>query len=321
MYEVFTKLLNMSLTASLLVIAVILLRIVLKKVPKRSICILWVLVAFRLIVPFSITSSASVFNVVHMGSNASERMEYFQYNGKTEKPTLTFDIPSGENADVYPNIPTSEINEGSESFEPATAEKHTAKIYLPAVMMVWALGVAAILIYAMISFFELRKNVAASIPQTKNIYICDEINSPFILGIVRPRIYLPSSLKDGVKEHVIAHEQAHLKRFDHLWKPIGFLLLAVYWFNPILWLAYVLFCRDIEAACDEKVIEDFDRQWKVKYSEALLSCAVERRMITICPLAFGETNVKGRVKGVLNYKKPAFWVTGVTAIICVIMAI
>lgn len=174
MYEVFTKLLNMSLTASLLVIAVILLRILLKKVPKRSICILWVLVAFRLIVPFSITSSASVFNVFHMESDAAERMEYFQYNGKPEKPSLTFDFPVAENADVYQAMQRSEsIGTNSigstESSELVPAERHTAKIYLPAIMMIWALGVAAILSYALISFFALRKNVAASIPETGNI--------------------------------------------------------------------------------------------------------------------------------------------------------
>jgi beta-lactamase regulating signal transducer with metallopeptidase domain len=193
--------------------------------------------------------------------------------------------------------------------------------YLPAVMFIWGLGVLGMIAYALVSYVNLKRKVSASIKRKDNVYICDEIKSSFIFGVIRPRIYLPSGIEESVENYVIAHEKAHLKRHDYLWKPLGFLLLAVYWFHPILWLAYVLFCRDIEAACDEKVIEDLDKERKADYSAALLICAMQRRMITVCPLAFGETNVKGRVKSILNYKKPAFRVVAVAIVLCIAAAI
>lgn len=307
MYEVFTKLLNMSLLASVLVLAVVLLRIVLKKAPKKIICALWILVAFRLICPFSISSSLSVFNVLNFGSGAGSKVEYFQYNEKTEKPALSFDVPGLVNDDL--------------STDSMTIGTRTAGVYLPTVMYVWMAGVIIMLSYAMISYIKVRREVSASIKRTGNVFVCDEINSPFILGVLRPRIYLPSGLKESVEANVLAHENAHIRRLDFLWKPFGFLLLSVYWFNPVLWVAYILFCRDIEAACDEKVIEDLDKEGKAHYSEALLACASGRKMITVCPLAFGETDVKGRVKNVLNYKKPAFWIIIVAIIACIVVVV
>ena len=307
MYEVFTKLLNMSLLASVLVLAVVLLRIVLKKAPKKIICALWILVAFRLICPISISSSLSVFNVLNFGSGAGSRVEYFQYNEKTEKPALSFDVPGLVNDNLSPDS--------------MTIGTRTAGVYLPTIMYVWMVGVIIMLSYAMISYIKVRREVSASIKRTGNVFVCDEINSPFILGLFRPRIYLPSGLKESVEANVLAHENAHIRRLDFLWKPFGFLLLSVYWFNPVLWAAYILFCRDIEAACDEKVIEDLDKEGKAHYSEALLACASGRKMITVCPLAFGETDVKGRVKNVLNYKKPAFWIIIVSIVALVVVAI
>lgn len=307
MYEVFTKLLNMSLLASVLVLAVVLFRIVLKKAPKKIICALWILVAFRLICPISFSSSLSVFNVLNFGSGAGSRVEYFQYNEKTEKPALSFDLPGLVNDDL--------------STDSMTIGTRTAGVYLPTVMYVWMAGVIIMLSYALISYMKVRREVSASIKRTGNVFVCDEIKGPFILGVLRPRIYIPSGLNKSVEANVLAHENAHIKRLDFLWKPLGFLLLSVYWFNPVMWVAYILFCRDIEAACDEKVIEVLDKEGKAYYSEALLACASGRKMITVCPLAFGETDVKGRVKNVLNYKKPAFWIVLVAVISCAVVAI
>ncbi len=307
MYEVFTKLLNMSLIASVLVLAVVLLRLVLKKAPKQIVCALWILVAFRLICPISISSSMSVFNVLNFGSGTSSNVEYFQYNEKTEKPALSFDLPGLVNDNL--------------SSDSMTIRTRTAGAYLPTVMNIWMVGVIIMLSYALISYVKIKKDVSASIKRIDNVYVCDDIKVPFILGVIRPRIYLPSGLGKSLEENVIAHENAHLKRLDFLWKPLGFLLLSVYWFNPIIWIAYILFCRDIEAACDEKVIEDLDKEGKANYSEALIACASSRKMVTVCPLAFSETNVKERVKNVLNYKKPAFWVIIVTVFALVVVAI
>ncbi|MDO4500286.1 MAG: M56 family metallopeptidase, partial [Erysipelotrichaceae bacterium] len=176
-------------------------------------------------------------------------------------------------------------------------------------------------LYGSISYIFLKRKVRASLIEEDDIYIADEISSPFILGIINPIIYLPSGLENDIRENVLLHEKEHLRRKDHLWKPLGFILLSVYWFNPLLWLAYILLCRDIEGACDEAVITKMNKEEILSYSNALLTCATYRRMISACPLAFGETDVKGRVKGVLNYKKPAFWISGVAILTCLIVSV
>lgn len=186
---------------------------------------------------------------------------------------------------------------------------------------VWLIGLAAMLLYALVSYLRLRRRVSASIPLRENIYVCDEVPSPFILGIVRPRIYLPSVLDEAQRGSVLSHERAHLARRDHWWKPLGFALLAVYWFNPLLWLAYTLLCRDIELACDERVLRGMDAGQVKDYSSALLACSVPRRMIAACPLAFGEVGVGARVKNALRYKKPAFWIVAASVIVCIVVAV
>lgn len=307
MYEFFAKLLNMSLTAGVLVIAIVLLRLVLKKAPKKYICILWALVALRLVLPIGISSSLSVFNLMNTETSSSGQIEYFSYNGKTEKPTLNFDVVGLVNDNYSPDS--------------MTVGTRTAGMYLPTVMYIWLFGVVAMLAYAVISYIQLRKQVAASICREDKVYVCDEIKSPFILGIIRPLIYIPSGLTAEIEKNVLAHEKTHLKRLDHLWKPFGYFLLSIYWFNPILWVAYILLCKDIETACDEKVIESMDKGSIAGYSEALLACAVKRRMITACPVAFGETDAQGRIKNVLNYKKPAFWIVAASVIVCIVAAV
>lgn len=185
----------------------------------------------------------------------------------------------------------------------------------------WIVGMVAMLLYSFISCLSIRKKVREATLMKEQIWLCDHISSPFIFGIVRPRIYLPSDMCDADMEYVIAHEKAHLKRYDHLWKPLGFLLLIVYWFHPLLWAAYVLLCRDIEFACDEKVIKEMGSGIKKSYAEALINCSVPRKMIAVCPLAFGEVGVKERIKKVLNYKKPAFWTVIIAVVACVALAV
>ena len=237
MYGAFAKLLNMSLTAGILTLAIIPVRVFMKKAPRRYVCILWAIVAVRLVCPVSVESSFSFFNLLPVGNYAEGAAEVFRYSGENGQPEIHIDVPvlSGEETARDGRI----------------AADHTADFYLPALIAVWVAGSSVMLLWALISHLRLKRLTAASIRKSDNIYVCEAIHSPFILGVIRPRIFLPSGLAEETKSHVIAHERAHIRRLDHWWKPAGFLLLAAYWFNPVLWLAYVLFCRDIEAACDE----------------------------------------------------------------------
>ena len=312
MENVFIKLLNMSISAGWLILVVILLRLILKNAPKWIRYILWGIVAARLVCPLSIES---VFSLIPSAETVPQEIMYAQ------KPTIHSGVLA-LNSVVNPYL--------SESLAPEMgASVNPMQIVISLAAVSWIVGVLGMLVYAGISYGRLRKKVAASIRERKNIYFCDDIDTPFVLGIIKPRIYLPSVLAgDDKAEYVIAHEEAHIKRRDHWWKPFGFLLLAVYWFNPMIWVAYVLLCRDIELACDEYVISSLGEKDKKAYSVALLVCSiplktagVQRRMISACPLAFGEVGVKNRIKAVLNYKKPAFWMIVVAVISCMVVAV
>ena len=304
MGDLFLKILNMSIAASWLILAVVLLRFALKKAPKWIAVLLWGIVALRLAVPFSFESvlslipSAETFNA---------------HNIQYETPVISSGIPAVNNA-VNPIL--------DETFAPNPAGSvNPLYVWIFIVSVIWLIGIAAMLLYAVISYVRVRRSVAERAPYEENIFLCDQVKSPFILGLVRPKIYLPSNMDATAMEPVIAHEKAHLARRDHWWKPMGFLILTVHWFNPLCWVAYVLLCRDIELACDEKVIRQMDLDEKKQYSIALLECSTQRRLVTICPLAFGEVGVKERVKNVLNYKKPAFWVIVVAVVACAVVTV
>lgn len=289
MAGVFLKILNMSITATWVVLGVILLRLILKKAPKWISCILWSFVAIRLVFPFSFES---IFSLIP----SSKAIDTSVYNSR---PYIDFGIAPIDDR----------INEylGSHYFEGVTVPANNTVNFLTVLSIVWIIGIAAMLIYTTISYLRIKNKVEEAALLKDNIWICDNIDTPFILGIVKPRIYLSSTMSETDAEYVIAHEKAHLKRRDHLWKPFGFLLLSLHWFNPFLWVAYVLLCRDIESACDEKVLAENGTEIKKSYSEALINCSVPRKSIAACPLAFGEVGVKERVKNVLHYKKPALW--------------
>ena len=304
MNAVFIKLLNMSITASWLVLAVILLRFFLKKAPKWIMGVLWGFVAIRLICPFSLES---IFSLVPSTEPIPQNIILSEY------PAINSGLPI-INQTINPILSESLAPNAGDSINPM-------QIIVSAASVVWIIGILAMLLYTFISYVRIRRKVCEAVPLKDNIWVCDHISTPFILGMIRPRIYLPSSMNEEDIEYVISHEKVHLKRKDHIWKPLGFLLLSVYWFNPILWVAYILLCKDIELACDEKVIRQFGMEIKKPYSDALINCSVPRKMISACPLAFGEVGVKERVKGVLNYKKPAFWVILVAVIICIATAI
>lgn len=304
MEAVFLKILNMSITASYLVLAVILARLLLKKAPKFITVILWGLVAVRLVCPLSLNS---ILSLVPSAETVPQDIVYAQtpqiHSGISFVNSTVNDIVMPQ---FYPNA--------ADSANPMQIISFIASI-------VWVVGIVLMLLYTVFSYLKIYFKVREAVKVDGNIYECDRVESPFILGVIRPKIYLPSDMNGSDREYVIAHEKAHIKRRDHLWKPLGFLLLAVYWFNPVLWIAYILLCRDIELACDEKVIKQLGEQNKKSYSEALINCSAPRKMITACPVAFGETGVKGRIKSVLNYKKPAFWVIIIAMVLSIAVAV
>ena len=304
MEAIFLKLLNMSITASWLVLAVLILRLMLKRAPKYINCILWAFVAVRLIFPFSIES---VLSLIPSSEPLPEKIIY------TAHPTVNSGIPIVDNA-INPVISQSLAPQALTSINPTQVISFIAS-------WIWVIGMAVMAIYTLVTYLRIRVKVRESVVLRDNVYLCDRISTPFILGVIRPRIYLPSTMDEGESEHVISHERSHIKRRDHWWKPLGFLLLSVYWFNPVMWVAYILLCRDIELACDERVIRDMDIEDKKAYTHALLNCSIPRKMIAACPLAFGEVGVKGRIKSVLNYKKPAFWIIIAALVICAVTAV
>ena len=304
MNELFLKIINMSISASWLVLAVLILRFVLKKAPKWINVLLWGIVAIRLICPFSFESTLSLI----------PSAETIPLNiGMDTTPTINSGISAINNA-VNPII--------SQSNTPmAGASVNLLQITIGIYEYIWIFGMIALALYTAISYWRLCRKVDTAVRYKDNIFQSENVSFPFVLGIIKPRIYLPFKMNCQYLEHVVAHEQAHICRKDHLWKPLGFLLLMIHWFNPLMWLAYVLLCRDIELACDEKVIKELGNEQRGDYTQALVACSINRRMIAACPLAFGEVSVKERVKSVMNYKKPAFWVIIISVIVCVGVAV
>lgn len=303
---IFLKLINMSVSACWLILAVVLVRFVFRKAPKWINCLLWALVAIRLICPFSIESRFSLLPKAEVAGT----VEY------TGRPYIQSGITTVDNTvNTYLG----------EHYEVGAAQvkEYEKSVNNPIniIAIVWLIGVLGFLTYAFISYFNLQRKVSESVRLRENIFLCDRIQTPFILGIIRPRIFLPADMNELQIENVIAHEQAHISRRDYIWKPLGYILLAVYWFNPLCYLAYILLCRDIEMACDEKVIRNMDIEAKKAYSMVLLSCSVSGKKISACPLAFGEVGVKERIKGILNYKRPTFWVLIVSATVCIVAAV
>lgn len=304
MNELFLKIINMSISASWLVLAVLILRFVLKKAPKWINVLLWGIVAIRLICPFFFESTLSLI----------PSAETIPLNiGMDTTPTINSGISAINNA-VNPII--------SQSNTPmAGASVNLLQITIGIYEYIWIFGMIALALYTAISYWRLCRKVDTAVRYKDNIFQSENVSFPFVLGIIKPRIYLPFKMNGQYLEYVVAHEQAHICRKDHWWKPLGFLLLMIHWFNPLMWLAYVLLCRDIELACDEKVIKELGNEQRGDYTQALVACSVNRRMIAACPLAFGEVSVKERVKSVMNYKKPAFWVIIISVIVCVGVAV
>lgn len=304
MDDIFLKLVNLSISASWLILAVLVLRVVLKKTPKWVMPLLWGVVALRLVCLFSIESALSL--IPSAETIPSEIVT------ETREPVLyeqaTLDIVTN------PTLP-------SAAEVPVGVSRQQAQVDFNIYSVLWLAGMAALLVHALVSAGKLKRKLATAILLRDNIYESEFVDSPFVFGVVKPNIYLPMHMDEGTAAHVIAHERAHLARRDHWWKVLGYLVLALHWFNPLVWVAYILFCRDIELACDEKVVKGLDGAARADYSQALLSCAAPKRAVAACPLAFGEGNIKTRVKSALHYKKPAFWVAAAAVLAVVIVAV
>ena len=304
MSEIFLGVVNMSISASWIVLVVLLLRLLLKKAPKWITVLLWGVVAVRLICPFTIESAMSLIPSAEV---------------------VTPDIMLDKTPEINTGVPiinqvVNPIISSSFTPDPATSA-NPLQLWIPTFALFWLIGIFALVVYTITSYLKLKRKIGTAVLLRANIYQSENVVSPFVLGVIKPKIYLPFGMNGQDMEHVIAHENAHIRRKDHLWKPLGFLILTLHWFNPLMWLGYVILCRDIELACDEKVIKELNSEQKADYSQALLTCSVNRRMIAACPLAFGEVGVKYRVKSVLCYKKPTFWIIVVAVALSIIVAV
>ena len=333
MTHVFLTVFNMSFTAVWVVLAVVLLRWCLKNAPKWIRCVLWAAVAIRLLIPFSVESPFSLLPsaqpvpptiaqseapAIHSGvpfvDGAVNPLLNQLPKPETTPTTTPVTVPT---APSVPETKPTAAPTPTPSPQPSASPLETG-LFVAAV--VWLVGMAGMLLYTAVSYGRLKYRMRTSVLLRDNVRQSEAVPSPFVFGVFRPRVYIPFGMDADQQEYVIAHEQAHLKRRDHWIKPFAFVLLAVHWFNPFLWVAYVLLCRDIELACDEKVVKDMDAEERRAYSLALVKHSVSRRSVAACPLAFGETGVKGRIKAVMQYKKPAFWIVVAAVVACVAVA-
>lgn len=362
MEKLFLQILNMSISATYLILAIVAIRFLLKKTPKWINVLLWGLVAVRLLCPFTPESMFSLIPKAqavspeiltpqvpstNLGGGSFESGEIGTMGEIAGTGTI------GESPEILaPEVPNTNLGGGSfesgeietmgeiagtgtigespvlppvsdvESLPSAPVSDAVDPQNVMAVLaVIWAAGVVVMLAYVAYSYGRIRKKVGMAVPMGNGIYQSDQIDSAFVLGILKPKIYLPFSLKEKNINHVVSHERAHIRRRDHLWKPLGFLLLALHWFNPFMWVGYILLCHDIELACDEKVIGELGYMERAEYSEVLLSCSVNRRMVFACPVAFGEINMKGRVKSVLNYQKPTFKIICLSLVACMLLSV
>ena len=339
MGTIFFKVMEMSIAALLLMVAVALIRIPLKRAPKWFMGILWAIVALRLLVPVQVTAHVGFMpdfgNIVKACFDQEKEAEEGPItvnSGIYEAVGITKSVVN-ESADAEPmqgvdaaDVKTTDAKVADAKTVDAKAAdaktKDSSKGILLLVQIIWIVGMTLVLGYAVFCYISIKKKTAASIRfiSDDRVFVCDDIDTPFIFGTLKPTIYMPSGLDDKTIKNVIAHEKAHIKRLDHIRKMFGFLILAIHWFNPLVWLSYMLFCRDIELACDERVVSRMTLSQKRSYAESLLSCSTHRRMVLAYPLAFGEVGVGTRVKQIFNYKKPSAWLVAALIVICGILS-
>ncbi len=332
MSRIFSGVLQMSIAAAWMIPVVMVLRLLLKRAPKWVNLVLWGLVGLRLVCPFVPESRFSLMpklpilsgylygNMIGNPAGNAFRADTLQ-NGTNFSNNISQAALDGSMGAAGSGMGGAFGITGSGIGAFGAGVWRIPERLLSAFSILWLAGVILFTGYAVYSYARIRRQVAEAMWLRENLWICDEVKSPFILGLRKPKIYLSSSMDEVLYPYVIAHEQAHLKRGDQWWKPLGFLILAIHWFQPFVWAAYILFCSDLELACDESAVKKLNPQERKDYSYALLSCSMQRRLVTVCPLAFGEAGVKKRVKEILNYKKPTFWVVLAAVVVCVIVAV
>ena len=301
---IFMKLVNMSISAGWVCLAVVLLRLLLQKAPKWSRLMLWAIVGLRLVLPFSMES---VLSLLPSG-------ETIDTNRYVSRPYVHSGIAPIDRAANHAL--------GERYFEGVTvppAEAPTNPMHILAIL--WLIGMAAMFAYMLISYIRIRQKMQTATKIQENVYESELVETPFVLGTLQPRIYLPYAVREADRRYILAHETAHIRHYDHLMKPFAFALLTVYWFQPLIWLAFILFCRDLEFACDERVIRTLNVTDRANYSQALLACSLPQKKISVCPLAFSENDTKNRIRSVLQYQKPAFWVVLLALVLCIAAAV
>jgi beta-lactamase regulating signal transducer with metallopeptidase domain len=311
MRELFFCIINMSVTACYVIAAVLLVRLLLKKAPKKYSYLLWSAAAFRLVCPISFASVVSVFNtglfnMTKAQSGGEAVLRYIPADiGQPSAPGITVGIPAA-NAAISEHFPDFS---GAPGVNPIEA-------WITAGMVVWLAGLAALLGYSLLSYMRLRKRVATAVKLTDGVFEADGIRSPFVLGFLHPKIYIPFGLTEREKSYILRHEACHIERKDPIVKLAAFLILSLHWFNPLVWAAFALMTKDMEMSCDERVLSASGDAIKSDYSASLLSLAVGRRFPDASPLAFGESVVKGRIQNILRFKKPRVWLTVLSAVLC-----
>lgn len=312
MEAVFLQILNMSITGGYIIIAVMLLRFFLKKAPKKYSYLLWSVCAFRLCCPVSFKNMFSIFNLkfFSMPADSGAAIEHIPQNiGMMQIPEVSTGLNSLDNA----------VNSSLPAAAPA-ASANPMQIIVFIAAVIWIMGIAALLLYSIISYIMFRVKLRNSIIYKKNVYQSDKIRSPFVFGLINPKIYIPFGIAENEIDYVLSHEQYHIKRRDYIIKPTAFLILTLHWFNPLCWIAFILMSCDMEMSCDEKVLSN-GRATSKEYSKSLLAFAVNKRPLSPCPLAFGETRIKGRIKNILKYRKPKIYVSIISVILCAVAII
>lgn len=299
------ELLRINLVASFVILIVLVARLILKRAPKVFSYALWAIVLIRLLIPVSIPSAVSVIPDTPAASGAVIN---------SALPEIEFETPRDREQNYY------------ESQKPSS--ENDVRVYMSHTMepiaylsIAWLVGIAGMILYSSISYMKIKKKIRIAVPLRDNIWIADDIKSPFVIGFIRPKIYLPNNLGEQEQEYIILHEQHHIRRLDHVIKTLAFLALTIHWFNPLVWIAFVLACKDMEMSCDEAVIRKLGENVRADYSASLLTLATGHRIIAGTPLAFGEGDTKGRIRNLAKWKKPAIWVLVLTIIICLILGV
>ena len=310
MTDIFLRIVELSWQAGVLALAVMLARLALRRAPKWAVCLLWALVAVRLVLPFSLQSPVSL-----QAAQSPVTAVLYELPQTQEAAQKTGEVLSGGSAEPLMPLPPTEVV----TAQPVPTPKPAMTVSLLAA--IWLAGVVMMLTYMLVSYLGIYRRVCTAVRLEDNVYRCGSWGTPFVLGLLRPRIYVPEGMDDAALPQVLAHERCHIRRGDHIVKPLAFLLLALHWFNPVLWAAYVLLGRDMENACDERVLRGVDGAGRAAYSRALVACAVRQRPAAVCPLAFGEVAVQERVKNAMNGKKPAVWAAVLLAIAAAVIAV